>query len=148
MSDLRAAQSSDLAEIARLEVEIFAANAWSQAAVAGEIVAADRGARHLLVSTADNAVVGYAVLMCSDDVAEVLRIAVQADYRREGRASAMVEALLDIAGSQNCRRMLLEVAADNTSALDFYAAWGFAEIDRRRSYYAGGVDAVVLGKPL
>ena len=148
MSDLRAAQSSDLAEIARLEVEIFAANAWSQAAVAGEIVAADRGGRHLLVSTADDAVVGYAVLMCSDDVADVLRIAVQAEHRRAGRASTMVAALVEIARSQDCRRMMLEVAADNTPALRFYATWGFAEIDRRRGYYADDVDAVVLEKPL
>lgn len=148
MTDLRVVQSSDLVEIARLEVEVFGANAWSQAAVAAEVVAAAGPARHVIVSTDDQIVVGYAVLMCAGDTADVLRIAVQAKHRREGRASAMLAALCDIAGSRDCRRMLLEVAADNTAALEFYIAQGFAEIDRRRGYYAGGVDALVLEKPL
>ncbi len=41
-------------------------------------------------------------------------------------------------------RMLLEVSADNTAALAFYAAEGFVEIARRRRYYRDGSDAVVL----
>ncbi len=60
----------------------------------------------------------------------------------------MLAALRDIAGSRGCRRMLLEVAADNAGALEFYVAQGFADIHRRRGYYAGSVDGLVLEKPL
>jgi ribosomal-protein-alanine N-acetyltransferase len=39
---------------------------------------------------------------------------------------------------------MLEVADTNEPALGFYAASGFAEIARRRNYYGGSVDAVVM----
>ena len=44
--------------------------------------------------------------------------------------------------------MLLEVREDNAGALAFYAAGGFAEIDRRRRYYRDGATAVVLRGPV
>lgn len=135
-------------QIARLEAEIFGANSWSRDAVIAEGLGAAGPTRHLVVSTNDGFVVGYAVLMCAGDTADVLRIAVQAEHRREGRAGALLQALVDIARSENCRRMVLEVAAENTAALTFYASRGFAVIGRRRGYYAGGVDALVLQQSL
>ena len=66
-----------------------------------------------------------------------------------GAASA--RALLDRAvprpTADGAERMLLEVAADNPGALAFYGAAGFVEIARRRRYYRGGADAVVLQLP-
>ena len=44
--------------------------------------------------------------------------------------------------------MLLEVSAANGSAIAFYTAEGFAEIDRRRRYYRDGSDALVLRRQL
>jgi ribosomal-protein-alanine N-acetyltransferase len=39
---------------------------------------------------------------------------------------------------------MLEVAAGNESALELYGGFGFAEISRRRGYYADGEDAVIM----
>lgn len=148
MTALRVAQLGDLDQIASLEVEIFGANAWSHAAVLAECSAAAGSSRHFIVATRDGLVAGYAVMMCAGDTADILRIAVRREHRRERRASALLAALVDIARLHGCRRIVLEVGADNSAALRFYAAWGFADIHRRRGYYAGGVDALVLNKPL
>jgi ribosomal protein S18 acetylase RimI-like enzyme len=40
--------------------------------------------------------------------------------------------------------MLLEVSALNDGALAFYAAEGWAQLDRRPGYYRDGSDARVL----
>ena len=45
-------------------------------------------------------------------------------------------------------RLLLEVREDNAAACAFYAARGFAEINRRTRYYSDGTTAVVLAKEL
>ena len=42
--------------------------------------------------------------------------------------------------------MLLEVAESNVGARAFYAAHEYAEISRRRGYYADGDDALVLAR--
>ncbi len=148
MTGIRVAQPEDLAQIARLEAEIFGANAWSTDAVLAENSAALGSTRHLLVSTDGGAVVGYAVLLTVGDVADILRIAVLPEHQRQGRATALLGALIDVARGQGCRCTLLEVAADNSAALVFYEVHGFEEINRRRRYYAGGIDALVLRKSL
>lgn len=42
------------------------------------------------------------------------------------------------------RTVLLEVAAGNESAIALYGGYGFEQISRRRGYYAGGEDAVIM----
>jgi ribosomal-protein-alanine N-acetyltransferase len=44
--------------------------------------------------------------------------------------------------------MFLEVAEANAAARALYAAAGFAEVGRRRRYYADGGDALVLRRGL
>lgn len=148
MTQLRVARPEDLSQIARLEVEIFGANAWSKDAVVSENLAELSPTRHLLVSTDDEAVVGYGMLMCTGDVADILRIAVKPVHRRQGRATALLGSLVDFACAQGYRRVLLEVAAGNSAALHFYTAQGFVEVGRRRRYYVDDVDALVLQWPL
>ncbi len=148
MTDPRVAGPADLAQIARLEVEIFGASAWSEDAVLAEHSTAVGSTRHLMVSTHSDVVVGYAASMCAGEAADILRIAVLPEHRRQGRATALLGALVDGARARRCRRALLEVAADNSAALEFYSVHGFEEIHRRRRYYAGGIDALVLRKSL
>lgn len=146
MTEPRLAREADLDEIARLEAETFGDSAWSVGAVAVELADADD--RQGFVLTDGETVVGYAVLRHADEVADVLRLAVSASHRRRGRATALLSALTDYARSIGCLRILLEVAADNVAARGLYTAQNFVEVDRRRRYYPGDVDAVVLQKKL
>jgi ribosomal-protein-alanine N-acetyltransferase len=146
VTDLRPARVGDVDQIARLEAEVFDENAWSGDAVAVEL--ADAGDRQAWVSTDGETVVGYAVLRHAGEVADVLRLAVSPSHRRRARATALLSELTDYARNVGCLRMLLEVAADNSAALRLYTAHGFVEIERRRRYYRGDVDAVVLQRRL
>jgi [ribosomal protein S18]-alanine N-acetyltransferase len=128
-----------------LESVLFGADAWSEAAVLEEVAGPGR---HAVVALDGDEVEGYAVTMCSDDLVDLQRIGVRPDRRREGIARTLLEESLAHALEQGATRMLLEVSAENTAALAFYAAADFVEIDRRRRYYRDGSDAVVMRRSL
>jgi len=141
----RPAQAPDVAAIAVLETDVFGRDAWSQAQVAEEVASP---AHVVVVAERDDggAVIGYGCLSMAGDVADLLRIAVAPEFRRSGVASQVLRALHDRATGAD--RVLLEVASSNVGAQAFYAAHGYAEISRRRRYYASGDDAVVMAHPL
>jgi ribosomal-protein-alanine N-acetyltransferase len=92
--------------------------------------------------------VGHAVASIVADIAELQRIAVDPDHRRTGLATQLLDAVVDEARREDADRLLLEVRDDNESAIAFYAARGFEEIDRRPGYYRDGTTAIVLRIPL
>ncbi|MDI6910096.1 ribosomal protein S18-alanine N-acetyltransferase [Nocardioides sp.] len=140
---VRPAAADDLPAVSALEHECLGADAWSEGLLAEGI----RGALptvSYLVAEVDGRVVGHAVTSVVEDVAELQRIAVGAEHRRRGLASALLDEVVATARAGGADRLLLEVREDNAGALAFYAARGFVEVDRRRRYYRDGATAVVL----
>lgn len=84
--------------------------------------------------------------------AEVLSIATRPDRRRRGVARTLMEAALTRARALGATRVFLEVAADNLAAQRLYASLEFAEVGRRKAYYARAqgprADALVLALDL
>jgi ribosomal-protein-alanine N-acetyltransferase len=130
---IRRATAADVAFVASVERAIFGSDAWSHTSVEEELTGPHR---HAWV--AEDA--GYVVVLSSDDVVDLQRIAVTPEHRRRGLAHD----LLDTARAAVPGRMLLEVSASNAGGLAFYAAEGFVEIGRRRRYYRDGSDAIVM----
>lgn len=92
---------------------------------------------------ADKRWVGYLVYH-QLDVSELLRLGVDKAYQGRGIAWRLMMAWLD--GIQT-DTALLEVRADNKSALHLYDKAGFHAIHRRRGYYQTSdeaIDAVVM----
>jgi ribosomal-protein-alanine N-acetyltransferase len=144
---VRAATTDDLAAVVALESENLGVDAWSENLLA-EGIAGRLPTIHYLVAEVDGAVVGHAVTSLAGDIAELQRIAVTPALRRTGVASDLLDASVALAAGSDADRMLLEVRADNTGALAFYAARGFVEVDRRPRYYRDGATAVVMRLPL
>ena len=139
---IRPAVAADQPALVALDEVCFGSSAWSTVAWATEF---DRLAEDRVILVADEgSVVGYVVLLVPPvalDVVELLRIAVTPAERRTGiGGQLMTAALARCAG----RTVLLEVAAGNESAVELYGGFGFEEISRRRGYYAGGEDAVIM----
>lgn len=91
---------------------------------------------------------GFILARLAADEAEVLTLAVHPDARRGGLGRRLLERAMAEAGGRGAKMMFLEVAETNDPARALYAACGFAEIGRRRSYYGGRVDALVLRAPI
>ncbi|GAA1136207.1 hypothetical protein GCM10009630_38970 [Kribbella jejuensis] len=139
---IRAAVADDLAALVALDAVCFGREAWSSIAWVNEF---ERLSEDRVVLVADEgAVVGYVVLLLPPvelDVVEVLRIAVAPAERRTGIGGQLLTIALERCAG---RTVLLEVAASNESAIGLYRGFGFEEISRRRGYYAGGEDAVIM----
>ena len=67
----------------------------------------------------------------------------------ENFAATLTQVIAHMQGENPAlHRCLIDVAADNSTAIAFYARQGFVEIARRRKYYAHGADAIVMEKIL
>jgi len=91
---------------------------------------------------------GFIIMRVAGDEAEVLTLAVKPAARRRGVATALVEDGAREAFKRGTKVMFLEVSCTNLPAIALYKRLGFAEIGRRKGYYAtpdgSREDALVL----
>ena len=84
--------------------------------------------------------------------AELLTIATDPAYRRQGLARDRMAAWMDAAVTRGATRAFLEVAADNPAARALYRATGFTDTGKRPGYYSRpglpAIDAVVMSRDL
>ncbi len=100
--------------------------------------------KHYAVAKIDNVIVGYAGIMVVDNQAELLRIAVNSEYRKHGIASDLLNYFLTFLKNSNISEIFLEVSNKNTVAVQFYNKFGFVTLYTRKNYYIDGSDAIVM----
>lgn len=142
---LRSAHDGDLDALVALDARVFENQAWSRDSLRDELDQLT-ATRSVLVAEELGRIVGYVVLMVIGGTADLTRIAVEPDHRRNGLGRELVDEALSEAASRGCDQVMLEVAADNDAATRLYVDRGFHEVARRERYYPGDVDAVVLRK--
>jgi len=145
--EIRVAGPGDVDSVVELENECEGPDAWSRALLADGLAGTVPTVSYL-VAESDHDVVGYAVVSCVDDIAELQRIGVTSDQRRSGIGSLLLAQVFAVAQREGAQRMLLEVREDNRAAIAMYAGHGFVEIDRRPRYYRDGATAVVMRLPV
>ena len=88
---------------------------------------------------------GYTSLHVVLDEGHINNIAVHPAMRRQGVATALLLALRQYSLAQNLAFLTLEVRDSNLGARALYAGQGFAEVGRRRGYYAHPKeDAIIM----
>ena len=133
------APDSDLAPLAAIHAACFA-DAWDARALSdllampGAFAFADRS--------------GFILVRAAAGEAEILTLAVVPAARRKGLARALVIAAASHAQTLGAHVIFLEVAVTNMAAKELYRSLGFAEIGKRKNYYASAgarpEDALVL----
>lgn len=139
---IRSASAEDVTRLLAIEVACFGAGAWGASVL--ERAIADSSQDVLLTTSGD----AYGVVRVVDDTADLDRIAAVPGVRRRGVGRGLLTELTGHAVQRGARRMLLEVAENNAGAVALYLGLGFIEIHRRRRYYPGGIDAIVMERPL
>ena len=87
---------------------------------------------------------GMALARVAADEGELLTLAVVPPARRQGIATALLQAAFARVIARGGRTMVLEVSAENTTALALYRRHGFMTVGRRHRYYVDLSDALVL----
>jgi ribosomal-protein-alanine N-acetyltransferase len=82
------------------------------------------------------------------DEAEILTLAVDPDFRRQGLARLLITHAVEELKNNGVVRFFLEVEEGNQPALALYKNSGFTMIGRRLDYYGQGRSAVLMEKKL
>ncbi len=133
----------DVEEAHALETGLFP-DAWSVETFWSELAHVPE-TRYYVVAEQDGALVGYGGLAVSGDQADVQTVAVSPAAQGRGVGRLLLDDLVREARRRRAGEVLLEVRAENESALALYRRAGFERIAVRRGYYQpGGTDALVL----
>ena len=147
MSTLRDVHWTDIEQLAQLERELFADDAWSQQTWWAEL--AGRPRRDYVAEVEGAEVLGYAGLDHGGDVADVMTIAGAPAARGRGLGRRLRDELETRARAGRAASVMLEVRADNAAAIGLYDRAGYTVVSTRRRYYQpGDVDALVMRKIL
>lgn len=84
---------------------------------------------------------GFAVMQFGDEQAHLTLLCVQPDRQRRGIARQLNDWLVASARVAGIRSIVLELRADNDTALAFYRRVGFEETETVPGYYGGRLDA-------
>jgi ribosomal-protein-alanine N-acetyltransferase len=126
------AQTKDADTIAKLHAQGFY-RGWSREEFAAYIMG--EGTPVYVACDARRKIAGFAMLRHLGEDAELITIAVDKKWRSKGIGVALMRALFDDLLMSPARRLLLEVATDNTAALRLYGKMGFLKIGERKGYY-------------
>ncbi len=89
----------------------------------------------LLVSEQASVVNGLCLYTFVADECNLLYIAVDAQYRKQGIGRKLLKALINQGRQQNIGRVFLEVRESNQAAIALYACTGFIKSAERKNYY-------------
>ena len=142
---VRELKVEDSAAVAEMEQQIFS-DSWSEKSVLETVqqkqsvcFAAEK-AGHLL---------GYLLAYHAADEAEIARIAVQKEARRQGAACKLMQALEHYCEEHKMEKLLLDVRESNEAARSFYTKNGFVEDGIRQGFYVNpSEDAVLMSRQL
>lgn len=140
MTEIRRACAGDAAVITAAE-RAYIDCPWTEEQIKREIGNADAV---FLVATTDGEFSGYVSgVVCVGEL-DVSNIAVAEKFRRRGVGERLLIALIDEAHSRGAETAFLTVRDGNAPATLLYRKCGFKEVGRRKNYYAGNADALIM----
>ena len=132
-------------QVAQLEKLCFS-DPWSENSVGSEL---KNPLSLWLVAVEDNRVAGYVGSQSVMGESDMMNIAVHPDFRRNGLAQKLVEALCDALKANGNTCLTLEVRSSNAPAIALYEKLNFSQIGLRKNYYRNPKeDALILRKEL
>ena len=135
--------SSHVAAVAALEKICFSMP-WSEASVASELT---NPLALWIVALDGDTLCGYVGSESVMGEADMMNIAVNPDYRRQGIARELVLELIRQLKKADVHCLTLEVRASNEPAIALYDSLGFIQVGRRPRYYLKPTeDALILRK--
>ncbi len=134
-------------EVFELEKVCFPDDPWGKASFENEI---DNQHSVFVTATDDESerIIGYGGIWLVCDNGDVTNIAVHPDYRREGIGRKILDLMIDICKEREIKSITLEVRDGNIPAYNLYLKEGFVVNGRRKKYYKGIDDAILMIKEL
>ena len=130
-------------KIAQLETVCFS-TPWSENSVGEEL---KNPLSLWLLAVEGETLLGYVGSQTVMGETDMMNVAVDPDYRRQGLGEKLVLALVEALRERDSHCLTLEVRASNAPAIALYEKLGFAQVGRRPNYYRNPKeDALILRK--
>ena len=95
----------------------------------------------------DAEIVGFIGILIVLDTAEITNIVIKKIYRNNGISKLLINYITKYCQKLNCKKINLEVNANNKIAINLYKSAGFKQVGIRKKYYSDG-DALLFTKVL
>lgn len=142
---VRELKIEDAAAAAEMEQQIFS-DSWSENGIVETIRQKNTCC---LAAEKDGQILGYLLAYLAADEAEIARIGVLKEVRRQGIAEKMLESFEQICIKTGVKKILLDVRESNDVARKLYEKRGFAEDGIRKGFYVDPQeDAVLMSRVL
>jgi [ribosomal protein S18]-alanine N-acetyltransferase len=140
---MRPATPDDVPQILAVEQSTLAAAHWTEEQYR-EMFRDESSQRLVLLGEKENTLLGFLVARRIESEWEIENIAVVAEGRRSGLATALVGQLSQYACMGAATSLILEVRETNIAARAFYENLGFVREGRRKRYYRAPDEDSVL----
>jgi len=127
----RLMNDEDIAKVERLEKLCFS-SPWSKDEIRATFFREDS---IYCVAEKEGAVIAYAAFFFVLNEANVINVAVDPEYRRQGVAKKLMEFIFIQAAKQGVEKIILEVRESNKPAIDLYTSFGFKNEGVRKNFY-------------
>lgn len=138
---VRPMRAEDLVAVTAIESEN--SSPWTTGQLADEHEQTD-GWQFVAEREDSGLVCGFVCGRSSAGEAELLKIAVGREYRRQGIGAQLVMHSLDYLAEQGVERCFLELRAANFPALSLYEQFGFRRVGLRKKYYASPLENAII----
>lgn len=121
----------DIASVERLEKLCFS-SPWSRDEIKATFLREDS---IYCIAEKEGVVIAYAAFFFVLEEANIINIAVDPEYRRQGVANKLMEFVMIQIAKQSLEKVILEVRESNVAAIELYKAFGFKSEGVRKNFY-------------
>ena len=131
MPIFRKGTKEDIKQIAELEASTFL-DAWTENGVRETF---EQTQAFITVAEVEDRFSGYCIIYYVMDEAEIARIAISEDMRRQGIGQGLLDYTSGCCRERQIERLLLDVRESNEGAIAFYEKYGFQTDGIRKNFY-------------
>lgn len=143
---IRAMDIDDLERIVELEHILFTSS-WDVSDFMYEIL--ENQFSYNFVLEENGVIIGYVGVWIMYEQSQITTVGIDPQYQRKGYGRILMEEMLNLATSQGCEVMSLEVRLSNHKAISLYKSLGFENQAIRKNYYQDNhEDAYLMVKRL
>lgn len=132
--------SAHIDGVCKIEEACFA-HPWSRQSVESELANENSV---FIVAVEGEKVIGYIGMSVVIDEGYIFNVAVDADFRRKGVGTALINELVTYGKKNDLCFITLEVRESNQAAISLYSDFGFIKVGERKNYYSDPAENAIL----
>ncbi|MCP5052067.1 MAG: ribosomal protein S18-alanine N-acetyltransferase [bacterium] len=129
----RKAAAGDIGAITEIEAQQFP-HPWKERYFIDEL-SHDISYFYVAEDSAASCVAGYIIFWIVEEMLELHKIAVAAQYQKKGIGKQLFNLILETAKQKKVTEIFLEVRASNQGAIRLYESFEFKQVGVRKDYY-------------